>query len=307
METNYKNKKRFPVASALFLIYVVVSMASNIFCAVIKISLLSWLEEISSDIYGGGLFSSLVLVTGELENLLTTTMILLIIAAIVGAIAYILIAIFTFKTDKKPSIVYIAAIPFASIAAAVSAISAIIALSPRENEYYILANVFDLSAQLMLILTLISVLIFIVPFGLILIQPDLGTATVYIPIFFIMCFMAGVKIKYLLFLLGCGISMVIFTILPVYNTEVELRLPKEIKKVYLAPQMKEIPFEKVGNAEYTVSGNIIQIKVSKDILGIKDTFEFKWADNSVSDGDIMQFIDMGDAAPNDRFNYIYKK
>lgn len=65
--------------------------------------------------------------------------------------------------------------------------------------------------------------------------------------------------------------------------------------------------EKVGNAEYTVSGNIIQIKVSKDILGIKDTFEFKWADNSVSDGDIMQFIDMGDAAPNDRFNYIYKK
>ena len=64
----------------------------------------------------------------------------------------------------------------------------------------------------------ISVLIFIVPFGLILIQPDLGTATVYIPIFFIMCFMAGVKIKYLLFLLGCGISMVIFTILPVYNT-----------------------------------------------------------------------------------------
>ena len=160
METNYKNKKRFPVASALFLIYVVVSMASNIFCAVIKISLLSWLEEISSDIYGGGLFSSLVLITGELENLLTTTMILLIIAAIVGAIAYILIAIFTFKTDKKPSIVYIAAIPFASIAAAVSAISAIIALSPRENEYYILANVFDLSAQLMLILTLISVLIF---------------------------------------------------------------------------------------------------------------------------------------------------
>ena len=41
---------------------------------------------------------------------------------------------------------------------------------------------------------------------------------------------------------------IIEDILPVYNTEVELRLPKEIKKVYLAPQMKEIPFEKVGNA-----------------------------------------------------------
>lgn len=64
----------------------------------------------------------------------------------------------------------------------------------------------------------ISAVIFIIPFGLILIQPDLGTATVYIPVFFIMCFIAGIPIKYLAFLLGCGISMVLFTILPVYNT-----------------------------------------------------------------------------------------
>ena len=64
----------------------------------------------------------------------------------------------------------------------------------------------------------ISALIFIIPFGLILIQPDLGTATVYIPVFFIMCFIAGIPIKYLAFLLGCGISMILFTILPVYNT-----------------------------------------------------------------------------------------
>ena len=33
-----------------------------------------------------------------------------------------------------------------------------------------------------------------------------------------MCFIAGIPIKYLAFLLGCGISMVLFTILPVYNT-----------------------------------------------------------------------------------------
>jgi len=65
--------------------------------------------------------------------------------------------------------------------------------------------------------------------------------------------------------------------------------------------------EKVGTAEYCVKGNIIQIKVSKALLGIKDTFEFKWADNSVADGDIMKFIDMGDVAPNDRFNYVFKK
>ncbi len=63
--------------------------------------------------------------------------------------------------------------------------------------------------------------------------------------------------------------------------------------------------EPVGSAVYTVRGNCIQIKVDKNLLGINSTFDFKWADNSVDSGDIMQFIDMGDAAPNDRFNYRY--
>lgn len=64
----------------------------------------------------------------------------------------------------------------------------------------------------------IATLIFIIPVGLILLQPDLGTATVYIPIFFIMCFIAGIPGRYVFFLLGCGISMIVFTILPVYNS-----------------------------------------------------------------------------------------
>lgn len=64
--------------------------------------------------------------------------------------------------------------------------------------------------------------------------------------------------------------------------------------------------EKVGDAEFSVNGKIMQIKVSKSLLNIKDEFHFKWADNSVNDGNIMEFIDKGDVAPNDRFNYIYK-
>lgn len=63
--------------------------------------------------------------------------------------------------------------------------------------------------------------------------------------------------------------------------------------------------EKAGEAEYAVSDNYIQIKVPVSLLGTGDTFDFKWADNSVDDGDIMKFIDMGDAAPNDRFDYRY--
>lgn len=60
-----------------------------------------------------------------------------------------------------------------------------------------------------------------------------------------------------------------------------------------------------GRASYTVNGKYMVIKLDAVALGLGDTFDFKWADNSVDDGDIMQFIDLGDTAPNDRFNYRY--
>lgn len=65
--------------------------------------------------------------------------------------------------------------------------------------------------------------------------------------------------------------------------------------------------KKIGDAEYTVNGNVMQIKVAKSLIGVDKTFEFKWADNSVADGDIMHFMDRGDAAPNERFNYVFIK
>ena len=64
-------------------------------------------------------------------------------------------------------------------------------------------------------------------------------------------------------------------------------------------------FEDVGNATLSVSGNVIQIRVSATALGLGETFDFKWADNSVDDGRIMQFLDLGDTAPDGRFNYRY--
>ncbi len=67
----------------------------------------------------------------------------------------------------------------------------------------------------------------------------------------------------------------------------------------------EWKFEDVGTAAYRVSGNTIQIRVEADALGLGNTFDFKWADNSVDDGDIMQFLDLGDTAPDGRFNYRY--
>lgn len=67
---------------------------------------------------------------------------------------------------------------------------------------------------------LFSILILIIPVGLILLQPDLGTASVYIPIFFFMCFMAGIPMIYLGYILLLGILTIFFAILPVWNAEI---------------------------------------------------------------------------------------
>jgi rod shape determining protein RodA len=65
---------------------------------------------------------------------------------------------------------------------------------------------------------MIAICIFTLPACLILVQPDLGTASVYIPIFLVMCFMAGIPGKYIVFILGIGFGTIFLTILPVWNT-----------------------------------------------------------------------------------------
>lgn len=59
-----------------------------------------------------------------------------------------------------------------------------------------------------------------VPMLLILSQPDLGTASVYIPIFLAMCFIAGIPLRYLgLVFFGGGLT-IIFTVLPIWETNI---------------------------------------------------------------------------------------
>ncbi len=65
-------------------------------------------------------------------------------------------------------------------------------------------------------------------------------------------------------------------------------------------------FEKTGEADLVRSGKVLQIKVAKSLIGFDgENLDFKWADNSVNDGDVMKFIDMGDTAPDNRFCYRY--
>ena len=67
-------------------------------------------------------------------------------------------------------------------------------------------------------------------------------------------------------------------------------------------------WEKVGDVDYGVNGNRLQIKVPKSMLGIegnKFIVNFKWSDNMQVDGDIMDFYVNGDVAPGGRFKYRY--
>lgn len=65
----------------------------------------------------------------------------------------------------------------------------------------------------------------------------------------------------------------------------------------------EWKFEQIGEAMLRVNGNVLELKVPRALVRLKKEFEFKWADNSVDDGDIMKFYDRGDTAPDGRFCY----
>ena len=70
---------------------------------------------------------------------------------------------------------------------------------------------------------LIACAIMIPPMLLVILQPDLGTTLVYIPIFLAMSFVAGVRKRYVFFLLIAGFLVVLFSVLPVWETAIMRR------------------------------------------------------------------------------------
>ena len=68
-------------------------------------------------------------------------------------------------------------------------------------------------------------------------------------------------------------------------------------------------FEQTGTAEYTVSGNVMQLAVPRSALGLaegeKIHFNFKLSDNMQTDGDVMDFYQNGDVAPGGRFMFTF--
>ena len=69
-------------------------------------------------------------------------------------------------------------------------------------------------------------------------------------------------------------------------------------------------WEHAGDVAYNVEGRQMEIAIPIEALKLsrKGGFEieFKWVDNSQTDGDIFDFYLSGDAAPLGRFNYLYR-
>lgn len=67
---------------------------------------------------------------------------------------------------------------------------------------------------------------------------------------------------------------------------------------------------KTGEIDYAVSENKLELRIPRDILGLSAAdpvdIEFKWSDNTQEDGNILDFLLHGDAAPSGRFNYHYR-
>lgn len=84
---------------------------------------------------------------------------------------------------------------------------------------------------------IIALMIMLIPMGLILLQPDLGTATVFFPIFIFMCYFANVNKRYLIFLLAFSFLSILLTVLPYYTQQI---LNKNISFVNILSQFSVI-------------------------------------------------------------------
>jgi rod shape determining protein RodA len=67
---------------------------------------------------------------------------------------------------------------------------------------------------------LVSCLIVFIPMAIVLLQPDLGTALVYIAILMIMTFLAGVSMRYVTFLISFLSLSGVFLVLPLWQTHI---------------------------------------------------------------------------------------
>lgn len=83
---------------------------------------------------------------------------------------------------------------------------------------------------------------------------------------------------------------------------------KNDKETFLQKSSGGWNWQDVGVINYKVTRNEMELAIPLSSLNITDkkfSIDFKWIDNAVSNGDILECIDKGDTAPNGRFRYRF--
>jgi rod shape determining protein RodA len=83
---------------------------------------------------------------------------------------------------------------------------------------------------------LVSCVIVFIPMGIVLLQPDLGTALVYIAILITMMFFAGVSMRYVVFMVSCIGLTGVFLVLPLWQENI-YRKPLPLLAVLTNPKI----------------------------------------------------------------------
>ena len=68
-------------------------------------------------------------------------------------------------------------------------------------------------------------------------------------------------------------------------------------------------WHKVCDVRTVLNGNALEIEIPRDAIGLGGSafeLQFKWADNSVTGGNPLDFYRHGDCAPGGRFTYVYR-
>ncbi len=85
-----------------------------------------------------------------------------------------------------------------------------------------------------------------IPTGLVLLQPDLGTSLVYIPLFIFIAFASGAQLSHIGFLVGTGAMVVLFTFVPLWDQYIAesswalvdvLRVPSALRLLLLGQSL----------------------------------------------------------------------
>ncbi len=82
-----------------------------------------------------------------------------------------------------------------------------------------------------------AIVIMVIPMGLVLVQPDMGTACVYIAIFLFMCFISDIPVRFIVFTLLFGIFTIILAVIPQFNKEI-LTKPNRIITILSSTKLK---------------------------------------------------------------------